>query len=111
MNNTLLRWLAVAGLMMHASQASSIEWDNKTIQQLQPDHPTANCFFFILNGVPVADSSVSTSAWFAVDRSAHPGAADLMATLLAARISGTPITVFTSGTLSCGYAGVSFVIM
>jgi hypothetical protein len=111
MNSTFVRWLAVAGLMTYASQASSVEWDNKTIQQLQPDHPTANCFFFTLNGVPVADSSVSAAVWFAVDRSAHPGATDLIATLLAARISGTPITVFTSGTLSCGYAGVSFVIM
>jgi hypothetical protein len=111
MKRTFLQWLAMAGVMTCAAHASAAEWDNKTIQQFQPDHPYQNCFFFILNGVTTADSSVSTSAWFAVDRAAHPGAEDLAATLLTARITGTPITVVTSGTAACGYAGVSYVIM
>jgi hypothetical protein len=110
-NLAFAQTIAVAGLMTYATHASGVEWDNKTIQQLQPDHPSANCFFFTLTGVPVADSSVAASPWVAIDRDSHPGARDLMATLLAARVSGTPVTVITSGTLSCGYAGVSFVIM
>jgi len=86
-------------------------WTNKMVSVLQPDHPSANCFYFMLDGVSVADPAVSSSAWFAVDRVAHPGAADLMATLLAARIAGLPVTVYTSGTTMCGYAGVSFVTL
>jgi hypothetical protein len=111
MRRDLLRGIAVVAAIGWATQASCVEWDNKTVQSIQPDHPSANCFYFTLAGVPVADPSVSGSVWFAVDRVAHPGANDLMATLLAARISGTPVTVYTTGTISCGYAGVSFVIM
>jgi len=94
-----------------SSAGASTTWNGKMISQLQPDHPSVNCFYFTLDGVSEADPIRPGVAWFAVDRDVHPGAKDLYAALLAARLSGSSITaVNTSGGLACGYAAVYYVI-
>jgi len=94
-----------------SSAGASVTWATKTISQLQPDHPSADCYFFTLDGVSEADPVRPGIPWFAVDRNAHLGAKELYATLLAARLSRAPITVYTSGAVACGYAAVNFVIL
>ena len=91
--------------------AQSALWSSKTIAKLQPDHLTDQCYFFSLDGVAEADPVRSGSPWFAVDRNNHPGAKELYATLLTARLTGTPVTVLTTGSMVCGYATISYVVL
>lgn len=97
-------------LISATAAASPPSYSNKQVDLIQPDHPSSNCFYFILQGVGVADPAINSSPWFAVDRTTHKGAAELYATLLAAKASGLAVDVWTSGAITCGYASVSFAI-
>ena len=81
-------------------------WMNKNVAALQPMHKPADCFYFTLEGVSEADPAIPGNAWFAVPRSQN-GAKDSYALLLAAKLSGQPVVVTTTGNVStCGYAEV-----
>jgi hypothetical protein len=82
----------------------------KTIARFEPAHKQTACFYFTLEGVTTADPLAPGSEWFAMERDAN-GAKEILATLLAARVSGTPVTVYTSGELRCGYAEVLTVFL
>ncbi len=78
---------------------------NKAVSLLEV--PNATCYFFQLEGVSVADSTISTTAWFAIPRNSE-NAKELYALVLSARLTGTPLgRVLTSGNLACGQAEVS----
>lgn len=70
---------------------------------LFPGDTTRDCVFFTLSGVTQADPASPSSPWFAIPRS-HPNFKEQYALLLAARLSGTPVDVETTGTLlgGCG---------
>ncbi len=107
-----IKALIVALLLCQVMPAhSSSGWSGKTVQYLQPDGTNADCYYFTLNGVSQADPVNPGSPWFGVSRTAHPGAKELFAVLLAARLTGTPINVNTTGSLECGYAGVYYTLM
>jgi hypothetical protein len=106
-----VKTLMIVLLLCQTVPVYAVGWVGKPVYQLQPDHYAADCYYFTLNGVAEADPVRLGSPWFAVNRATHPGAKDLYAALLAARLTGTAITVVTTGTLECGYAGVSYVVM
>jgi hypothetical protein len=91
--------------------ANAAAWSTKTVSGLQPFYVSSNCYYFSLEGVSEADPAVPGSPWFAVDRTAHLGAKDLYAAILAARLSGSPVTVYTTGGTACGYAAVSYIVL
>lgn len=82
----------------------------KTIARFEPAHKTTACFYFTLEAVTTADPAAPGSEWFAMERNAN-GVKEILAALLAARISATPVTVYTSGALVCGYAEVLTVFL
>src|SRR5690348_14388379 len=84
-----------------ASAAYSATWSAKSIGVLQPDHPSADCFYFTLSGVTEADPVRPGIAWFAVSRTAHPGAKELFASLLAAKLTNSLVTITTDGSMQC----------
>lgn len=85
-------------------------WTDKKVESLQANHVTLDCYFFKLEGVTQADPAVPGNPWFAVLRS-ELGSKDAYAMLLAARVSGVPVTVYTDGTSVCGYARAYYVMM
>jgi len=67
------------------------------------------CFFFTLDGVPIADSTIhTTSPWFAIAQTAI-NYKEVVALVLFARANGVPITATTSGGGACGLAEVGSV--
>jgi hypothetical protein len=86
--------------------APAANYGNATISVLQGFYDGADCFFFELQGVSVADPVYPGSPWFAINRSQF-GAKDAFAMLLASKLAGSTVHVWTSGQLTCGYAGVA----
>ncbi len=74
--------------------------------------PTANCAYFELVGVAQADPISPSNPWFAIPATQN-GFAEVYASLVAAKIAGTTVSVLTTGALaggSCGtFAGVDSV--
>jgi len=69
------------------------------------------CTFFVLDGVSVADPSTPNTAWFAL-RQASPGYKENLAILMAAKLSGRPVHVSTTGAVvpECGHVE-AYVVM
>ena len=108
MSVRVVRSMAVL-LLFHVIPAQAVSsWSGKTVQYIQPDSGNADCFYFTLSGVSEADPIKPGNAWFGVNRATHPGSKDLFAMLLTAKLTATPISVLTSGTIECGYAGVNY---
>jgi hypothetical protein len=78
------------------------------VSDLQPNHNSQNCFFFRLSGVTI--NPASPGNWFAVAYTTF-GAKETYATLLAAKLSDTPIKVTTLPTAPtvCNYAEATYV--
>jgi len=93
-------WIAL--LIALPSIALATTHINKTVGSLQSTYSGGDCFYFTLQGVTQADPVAPGSPWFTIPRSQY-GSKDAYAMLLAARLSGTLVTVNTNGTTACGY--------
>jgi hypothetical protein len=89
--------------------ASSAEY-NGLVSDIQPNHSTANCFFFRLEGVTITPASPGN--WFAVSYTSN-GAKETFASVLAAKLSGVPVKVTTLSTTPtvCNYAEATYVAL
>jgi hypothetical protein len=96
----------IALAAVYSTGAQSATW-TAPIQGLQ-SLATTDCFYFTLNGITVAEPTLgNNSPWFAIPRD-QIGAKDAYAMLLAAKLSGIPVNVITTGSTVCGgYAQVS----
>jgi hypothetical protein len=103
----LIRFAGIAA-MLGSQPSYAASHSGKTIQFLQVD--TRACAFFTLDGVSVADSSVSSQPWFALPKSSS-NFAEMYAMLLSAKLAARPLSITTDGTSSCGYATVTFVTL
>lgn len=111
-------YLVVAVLMVSVSPAVlAVEWVDKYVANLEPYfvEPGQDCIYFTLEGVSRADASLpggaSGTAWFAIPRT-NPGARDVYAMLLAAKLAARPVIVATTGEVACRtYVGVKSVWM
>lgn len=68
------------------------------------------CTFFMLQGVTEADPTTPGQPWFAIPAS-NPNYQVMVSVLLAAKTAHAPISVYTDGTISCGYATASMLGM
>lgn len=68
----------------------------------------AGCVFFRLDGVTVADSTVASRPWFALDTTQY-NFKSLYAILLSANLGRRPVSVSTQGggAMTCGEAAVT----
>jgi len=110
---TIRRWtlgVALAALAAAPTLGLAVNWLNRSVGQLQSTYDGADCIYFTLEGVAEADPVKPGDAWFAIPRTQY-GAKDAYAMLLAAKLTGKTVFVSTRGTLSCGYAAVSQVLM
>jgi len=107
MKATILLKVAVLALCSIApSVGFAASWINKNVAAPQSMYKPADCFYFTLEGVAEADPAIPGNAWFAIPRSQY-GAKDSYALLHAAKLSGQPVVVATTGSVSsCGYAEV-----
>jgi hypothetical protein len=102
--------LACLIMISVSGPAGAVDHHNATVGYLQSTLVDTNCLYFTLSGVNQADPAVSGSPWFAISRSSV-GAGDAYATLLAAKLSGSPLWIRTSGQMVCGYATAVYVIL
>jgi len=71
---------------------------------MQSPTPAQDCIYFQLVGVTTADPVARNNPWFAVPSSQN-GYNGTYATQMAARVSGTTVSVTTSGNLTGGSCG------
>jgi hypothetical protein len=105
-----VRAAVVAALAVLPVMGLAANWTDRTVGQLQSTYDGADCIYFTLEGVAEADPVKPGDHWFAIPRTQY-GAKDAYAMLLAAKLTGKTVFVSTRGTLSCGYAAVSQVLM
>lgn len=110
MTRRRIRGIAAAVLTTVPALALAVNWTSRTVGQLQSTYDGADCIYFTLEGVAEADPAKPGDPWFAIPRTQY-GAKDAYAMLLAAKLTGKTVFVSTRGTLSCGYAAVSQVLM
>ena len=110
MNHRVLKNLILIAVCA-PSIAQAATWTGKTVGNVQPNHPSIDCYWFRLNGVGEADPVTPGNPWFAVART-ELGSREAYATLLAAKVAGAPVTVYTDGTTVCGgYARAIYVVL
>jgi hypothetical protein len=98
----------VAGFMSCVAHAQVVH-TGKTVEAVHsPDH--RECLFFTLAGVTTADPITPNMNWFSVSTT-HPGFKEIVAILISARTSRVPVKVTTTGSIVCGHASVSAVIL
>lgn len=100
----------VAFLVLPSISYSAIQWNSKSVGQLQSAAIGADCIYFTLIGVNEADPVMPGNPWFAMARTQY-GAKDTYAMLLSAKLTGQLVSVVTTNTVVCGYAGVNLVWM
>jgi hypothetical protein len=110
MNSKLSMAVAISSLAL-ASPGFAADWTAQ-VGQVQSTSLGADCVYFTLSGISVADPSLgNNSSWFAIPRSQY-GAKDAYAMLLTARATGVQVRVTTTGTTICGgYAQISQLIL
>ena len=96
--------IAVAWAMCGAGFASAATYQGRQVFVLFMD--TRDCVFFQLVGVSVADPSVGTTPWFALNKNGANFQTQL-SILLSARTNGIAVSVATSGAATCGLAEVN----
>jgi hypothetical protein len=108
------RILLCSAFFLASTAAPAAVYSQKTVILLQAAPSNAPCIYFQLAGVATADSSVSSSPYFAMHKD-HPGYAQAYAMLLAAKMTDMPVHVSTTGTIAnavCGnYAGVNEILL
>jgi hypothetical protein len=82
--------------------ADSHNW--KTVTAIQPPGINAACVYFQLAGVTAADDVLPGNPWFAVPAN-HAGYKEVYALLLAARLTGTLVSVNTTNQVAGGACG------
>jgi hypothetical protein len=104
-------FVLVTMLCLSAQATAAVVHTSKLVGQIQSTSKSQDCYWFTLQGVSVADPSVVTDniAWFAIPRTQY-GAKDTLALLLAAKASGTSVSVATPGGVVCGRTEVLYVI-
>ena len=73
--------------------------------RIQSSDINADCVYFSLDGVTEADTVNPSVRWFGTPRTQY-GARDAYAMLVATKLSGSRVSVQTTGAMACGYAGV-----
>lgn len=93
---------------VYSQNIFAANYANKRVTEVQVG--TEGCFYFHLEGVTVVDPP-TLGLWFAVPLNA-PGAKDILAVVLAARVAERPVTVDTTGVTVCGgYAQATYVTL
>jgi hypothetical protein len=87
-----------------AAGASATVHSNRLVGRIETPDMTRACIFFSLQGVTEADPIASGNPWFTVPAN-HPGFKEIYATLLAARATGSLISVYTTGTVAATCSG------
>ena len=95
-------------LLLGSTLCQAVDWNGYAVNVVRPggDRP---CTLFQLVGVTQADPLVPGSPWFSVPNTT-PEYKEMIATLLAAKFSGSTLNISTSGTVASacgGYASVS----
>lgn len=103
----LSAFLLAAGLV--AASGASVEAAQSTgqLSQFAPSN-TQPCAIFSLKDIAQADPILPGNPYFSVSRTT-PGYPELIATLLTAAVGGQYLYVVTSGTVTCGFADVSYI--
>lgn len=92
------------------AESNAAEWTAQ-VGSLQSTNAGADCFYFALANVSVADPALGTNnPWFAISRTQY-GAKDAYAMLLAAKASDLAVHVGTSGLVCGGFAQATQVYM
>jgi hypothetical protein len=104
----LLTFLPAAAAMADTTHTS------KLVAEIQPPQAAQDCVYFRLDGVSVADGGVlSNNPYFALPRT-HVGFKEIYALLMSAYLTGTTVSVRTTGAAAggaCGvYVGVNWMI-
>jgi hypothetical protein len=81
------------------------QYNTKEVTTLELN--TTGCHFFQISGVNQADPVVPNSPWFAIPIAAGNNAKEMLAVVLTARATGTPLSrVVATGNIACGAAEV-----
>jgi hypothetical protein len=109
----LIRAAAICSTLFCVDASASQQYQ-ATVAQIEPPNYNLDCFWFQLSGVAQADPVVPNSPWFAIPRT-QTGYNELIATLLAAKLSGSTVEVATTGAVAGGscssYAGVAWLVV
>ncbi len=102
----VLRCIAVELLAFLAATPAHADTthQSKTVAEIQPPQAGVDCLFFRLTGVAQADPIQPNNPYFALPRT-HVGFKEIYALMLAAYMSGTPVSVKTSGAPAGGVCG------
>jgi hypothetical protein len=112
-----LRWSTAVALFTFlptAAAMADMTYTSKVVAEIQPPQAAQDCVYFRLDGVGVADSGVlSNNPYFALPRT-HVGFKEIYALLMSAYLTGTTVSVRTTGAAAggaCGtYVGVNWLI-
>ena len=88
-------------LVEMSAPVTATTWESYQVGRIQMPDAYRNCIFFQLVGVAEADPSVPGNPWIAVPATEN-GYSQIVAFLLWARATQTPIGVVTSGVPSTG---------
>jgi hypothetical protein len=108
------KWLSVVAVLAALPcEATVVYWTgattDTTVTVLETD-ATDDCVLFTLAGVPEANPVNPGQPWFAFSRGS-PGGAAMLAPLLTARATGTPLgRVVTNGGAVCGGNAQAYII-
>jgi len=97
----------VSTIVLCSLQANAVEHTGTVGNILPPD--SRPCLFFTITGVSQADPVTPSSNWFAI-RQSQNGYKETFTLLLAAKLTGQPVTVSTTGAVvtECGHAGILY---
>jgi len=107
----LLKSLGVILLVLVGAPSWALDWNGYQVSIVRPGGDRT-CTLFQLVGVAQADPVLPGSAWFSIPNTA-PEYNAMVATLLAAKVSGSLVTVSTTGSVpaACGHPGVAVLIL
>ena len=97
--------VAVSSMLLGASQMANAWTQYTNLEVTVVELNTTGCHFFKISGVTQADPVVPNSPWFAIPVTAGSNAKELLALVMTARITGTPLSrVVANGNIACGAA-------
>ena len=100
--------VAIAGALFVSLSHEAKAWTQYTSKEVTLlELNTSGCHFFQISGVAQADPAVPNSPWFAIPITAGNNAKEMLAVILTARATGTPLNrVVANGNIACGAAEV-----
>ena len=99
-----IQCLGSSMLVAVTATAQAVTYNSATISFLQSPTPNAACMLFTLPGVTTADPIVPGQAWIGVPNT-QIGYQEIVAILISAKLSGSPMQVTTTGALAGGTCG------